>query len=302
MGLNVYNIKKWIKMFAGKSVLHVNQGMGRAFVTDTVKGYFNDLTQKVLRQPEYVDSMELPTVKTEWGEDILFPVAIFQYALGCWDLYQLNHVEKYKKKFIDCANWALEMQEPCGAWNNFFFAYPKNPYGAMAQGEAMSVLVRAWSITKEEKYLSAARRAADFMLKPVEEGGTSQYCGNELILLEYTHLPAVLNGWIFSLFGLYDLCIEYDEAKYKDALNQTLDTLGKTIQKFDRGYWSNYDLDGHIASPFYHHLHVAQMNALAMITGNKIYNEYCSKWHGEDANKIKRIRATLVKGYQKIRN
>lgn len=302
MGLSIYNIKKWAKMFAGKSVLHVNQSMGQAFTAGELKGYFNDLTQKVLMQPEYVDSSKFPTVKTEQGEDILFPVAIFQYALGCWDLYQLNSDTRYDRKFIACADWALETQEPNGAWNNFFFAYPKNPYGAMAQGEAISVLVRAWSVTKEDKYLVAAKSAADFMLKSVEDGGTSRYTENGLVLLEYTHLPAVLNGWVFSVFGLYDLCIVCNEEKYKDALDKTLRTLEKTMPKFDCGYWSNYDLDNHIASPFYHHLHVAQMNALACITGNDLYKEYSSKWRREEENKFKKFRATLVKGYQKIRS
>lgn len=303
MGLSVYNIKKWMKMFTGKSVLHVNQGMGQVFVVGELKGYFNDLTQKVLMQPKYLDSTEFPKVQTEQGEYVLFPVAIFQYALGCWDLYQINHDQKYEKKFIACADWALKTQEPSGAWNNFFFAYPDNPYGAMAQGEAISVLVRAWSVTKKEKYLTAAKRAADFMLKPVEEGGTSRYEGNELVLLEYTHLPTVLNGWIFSLFGLYDLCIVLcKNEKYKEALNKTLKTLERTMPQFDCEYWSNYDLGNHIASPFYHHLHVAQMNALALITGKELFKEYSSKWHMEEKCKLKKLKATAIKGFQKIKS
>lgn len=302
MGLSIYNIKKWAKMFAGKSVLHVNQNMGQAFIVGELKGYFNDLTQKVLMEPEYVDSTEFPTVKTEHGKDVLFPVAIFQYALGCWDLYQLNNDMRYKNKFIACADWAVKKQEPNGAWNNFFFVYPDNPYGAMAQGEAASVLVRAWSITKDDKYLAAARCAVDFMLKSVDKGGTSRYTENGLVLLEYTHLPAVLNGWVFSLFGLYDLCIACNEEKYKAALKKTLGTLEETMPKFDCGFWSAYDLDNHIASPFYHHLHVAQMNALACITGKDIYKKYSLKWHKEEENTFKKVRATLVKGFQKIRN
>ncbi len=302
MGLSIYNIKKWTKMFAGKSVLHVNQRMGQAFKPNELKGYFNDLTQKVLMQPQYVESTEFPTVKTEQGEDILFPVAIFQYALGCWDLYQLKKEDKYKKKFVDCADWTLKAQESSGAWNNFFFAYPEHPYGAMAQGEAASVLVRAWSITKEEEYFEAAKCAVDFMLKPVEDGGTAQCNYNDLVLLEYTHLPVVLNGWVFSLFGLYDLCLVCSEKKYEDALDKTLATLEKTMEKFDRGYWTNYDLDNHIASPFYHHLHVAQMEALALVTGKKLYEEYSVKWQREEENVLKKLCATVVKGFQKIRS
>lgn len=302
MGLSIYNIKKWAKMFAGKSVLHVNQNMGQAFIVGELKGYFNDLTQKVLMEPEYVDSTEFPTVKTEHGKDVLFPVAIFQYALGCWDLYQLNNDMRYKNKFIACADWAVKKQEPNGAWNNFFFAYPDNPYGAMAQGEAASVLVRAWSITKDDKYLAAARCAVDFMLKSVDNGGTSRYTENGLVLLEYTHLPAVLNGWVFSLFGLYDLCIACNEEKYKAALKKTLGTLEETMPKFDCGFWSSYDLDNHIASPFYHRLHIAQMNALVRITKKDIYYKYYLKWSEEEESKFKKFRATLVKGFQKIRS
>lgn len=302
MGLSLYNIKKWTKMLAGKSVLHVDQRMGQAFEVDALKGYFNDLTQKVLMQPQYVESIDLPTVKTELGEDILFPVAIFQYALGCWDLYLLEKKEKYRKKFLDCVEWTIKTQEATGAWNNFFFVYPEHPYGAMAQGEATSVLVRAWTLTKDDKYLSAAKQAIDFMLKPVEQGGTSKYGNSDLVLLEYTHLSVVLNGWIFSLFGLYDICLACGETKYKDALNKTLKTLEKTLDKFDRGYWSNYDLDNHIASPFYHHLHIAQMEALNLITKKQVYADYSEKWKAEENSGLKKLRATAVKGYQKIRS
>ena len=302
MGLSVYNIKKWAKMFAGKSVLHVGQSMGQAFEVNELKGYFNDLTQKVLMQPQYVESNDLPTVKTEQGEDILFPVAIFQYALGCWDLYLLKKEDRYRKKFFDCAEWTIKTQESTGAWNNFFFAYPEHPYGAMAQGEAASVLVRAWSLTKEDKYLSAARQAVDFMLKPVKQGGTSQYDNGDLVLLEYAHLSPVLNGWIFSLFGLYDICLACNEKKYEEVLTQALRTLEKTIEKFDRSYWSNYDLDNHIASPFYHHLHIAQMKALALVTGKQVYAEYSAKWKIEENSSFKKFRAIAVKGFQKIRS
>lgn len=42
------------------------------------------------------------------------------------------------------------------------------------------------------------------MLLPVTEGGTSEYSSNGLILKEYPDKAPVLNGWIFSAFGLFD--------------------------------------------------------------------------------------------------
>ena len=40
MGLSVYNIKKWWLMLSGKSVLHVNQDMGKQFSVGKLEGYY----------------------------------------------------------------------------------------------------------------------------------------------------------------------------------------------------------------------------------------------------------------------
>ncbi|OUP58046.1 hypothetical protein B5F14_08290 [Faecalitalea cylindroides] len=301
MGLSIYNIKKWIKMFTGNSVLHVDQSLGEVFTPSKLEGYFNNLTKKVEMQPQYLENDCLPTVKTEKGEDILFPVAIFQYGLGCWDLYLIKKDEKYKIKFLQCAEWAIENQDSQGAWNNFFFAYPDHPYGAMAQGEGASLLTRAWQITKKEEFLKAAKRAIHFMLQPVEKGGTSKYIDEDLILLEYTHLPAVLNGWIFSVFGLYDICLVCEDEKFKTSLNKTLKTLENYMSFFDCDYWSNYDLNNHITSPFYHHLHIAQMKALYLITEKEVFLRYEKKWTKEERKKSNKIRAIIHKSIQKIK-
>jgi hypothetical protein len=74
----------------------------------------------------------------------------------------------------------------------------------MAQGEGVSLLVRAYVDTGKNSYLQYAKKAVDFMLTDIEEGGTTSYNGNECIFLEYPHRKAVLNGWIFSWWGLYD--------------------------------------------------------------------------------------------------
>ena len=41
MAINIYNIKKWHKMLTGKSVLHVNQDLGKYFEAKELKGYYN---------------------------------------------------------------------------------------------------------------------------------------------------------------------------------------------------------------------------------------------------------------------
>ena len=86
----------------------------------------------------------------------------------------------------------------------------------MSQGEGASLLLRAYAETKDIRYFNAAKKAIDFMLIDVSCGGVSERRENELYLLEYTHLPLVLNGWIFALWGIYDLSLVLPE--YKKSL------------------------------------------------------------------------------------
>lgn len=301
MALNAFNIKKWCKMLLGKSILHVNQNLGLCFVPGKLNGYFNNLTEKVTRLPEILNNEQLPVVISESGQKVCFPVAIFQYGLGAFDLYLLNNDEKYLSKFKQCVDWALEKQEKSGAWNNFYFVYPDNPYGAMCQGEGASLLIRAYDLFRDEKYKLAACNALKFMIKPMEQGGTSLYQNDGLILMEYTHLPAVLNGWIFALFGLYDYCLIDDEISFREALNNTINTLKRVLPIYDCGFWSMYDSHGMIASPFYHNLHIAQMKALHLIDGDELFGKYTSLFETYQNSLICRLKSFIVKASQKIR-
>ena len=278
MAVNLYNIKKWYLMLSGKSILHVNQDLGKCFSATEIKGYYNNLTEKVTKEKELLETDKLPRLKTENGKTVLFPVGIFQYGLGAYDLFILDRNKIYLEKFRQCVEWTVTNQEESGAWKNFDYVFPDDPYGAMCQGEGASLLIRAYKQYGDKKYLDAAIKAIDFMLKPVEEGGTSDYIDGGLILLEFTNSAAVLNGWIFALFGLYDLVLVTDTEKYKKALKNTVNTIINKLPDFDCGYWSMYDLNGKITSPFYHNLHIAQMQAMYMITNEKVFDEYAKKW------------------------
>ena len=300
MDITIYNIKKWYRMLTGKSILHVKQNMGSVFVPGELNGYYNNLTEKVTKEPKLLESEELPTLKTEKGKIIYFPVSIFQYGLGAYDLYLMTNEKKYLDKFEQCANWAIKNQQSNGAWSNFFYIYPEHPYGAMCQGEGASLLSRAYKHYANSVFSVGATKAIDFMLRSTEDGGTAQYKNDELILLEYTHLSAVMNGWIFALFGLYDLTLVNDDEKYKKALSKTLSTLQKYLPKFDNGYWSLYDLDIKIASPFYHNLHIAQLEALYVATGHEIFYYYQQRFNMYASNRWNRNRAFFLKALQKV--
>ena len=277
MGVSIYKIKKWYKMLTGQSISHVTQGTGTCYAKETVAGYYNDLTEKITRDdPDIL----VPKYYVDSGEELFFSIGIFQYGLAAYDLYLQTGEQIYVRKLLACADWAVENQQEDGGWQTFAHECPEQPYSSMAQGEGISMLIRAYMVTKEEKDLAAAAKAKDFMLKPLDEGGTTDYRGTDVYLYEYTFRPLVLNGWIFSLWGLYDYCKYTEDGKTGEILAATLETLKKKLPEFDIGYWSMYEDGKRICSPFYHDLHIAQLSVMYDLFGDEIYREFARKWDG----------------------
>lgn len=260
MSISLYKIKKWVNMLRGKSVHHVLQDEGKVYSKTEVMGYYNNLTEKVTCFGRTDNSVPLSRVDS--GEEMYFPIEIFQYGLASYDLYLGNKDENMFEKVISCADWDVNNQQSDGGWITFAHENSEKPYSAMAQGEGISLLIRAYIATGEQKYVDCAEKAKDFMIKPIEQGGTANYEGEDIYLLEYMYEPLVLNGWIFSLWGLRDYYIFTKDGRTKEVFAAALKTLEKTLQYFDNGYWSKYDIEKRICSPFYHSLHIAQLNVM----------------------------------------
>ena len=285
-------------MLLGKSIDHIEQPVGKLFVANSLNGYFNDLTGKVNNQIWLVDSEELPKVKDDYGNDVVFPVAIIQFGLGLYDLYLGTGDIRYKNKFFQCALWAYENQQDNGAWDNFSIFFPENPFGAMCQGEAASLLLRAYKECGENKYYLAAKKAIDYMLLPETSGGVTSYINGSPCFLECTNHSAILNGWIFALMGVYDMALF--EQNYKKYFEDSLELLADFLPKYDAGDWSLYDLSGNYASPFYHRLHIAQLKALTIISNNESIKMYLEKFTSYENNVYYRLKAFAIKAWQKM--
>ncbi len=297
MSISIYKIKKWYKMMTGKSISHVNQGIGTCYSKNEVAGYYNDLTEKVTKDdPDIL----VPMYHVDTGEEIYFSIGVFQYGLAAYDLYLTTHDEVYKNKLIACANWAVENQQDDGGWITFAYNKPDAPYSSMAQGEGISMLIRAAIATDNKRYTEAADKAKDFMLKPISEGGTTEYRGQDVIFYEDTANPVILNGWIFSLWGLYDYCKYTNDDSVQKIFESSLDTLKNKLSDFDIKFWSRYDDGKNICSPFYHKLHIAQLNVMYDLFGDSIYKVTADKWEQYQNSFWKRKRAFFKKAMQKI--
>lgn len=307
--------KHWGGMLLGKSYWHAQQGLGRRFVPGQLLGYYNDLTAKA-NWTGPVDDNDLPLNQDMSGNFIHFPTTLFQKALAHWDRWLESKLTDYSERaeFLKIAEWALKEQDANGGWAIWpvlGLSYA-SPYSAMTQGEAVSVLVRAFSLTQNERFAVAARRSLGLMLSAIEQGGTCRSLpGGGLVLEEVPQVPhnTLLNGWIFALYGLYDYLLlaqagQEDAAWAEVALQDCISALLAYLPQFNAGFWSYYDTSGNLASPFYQQLHIAQLRALEMTFPE--HAESIGRWRGlferQAASRLNRVRAIALKAYQKLRH
>jgi len=291
-------------MLAGKSYYHQPQGIGKVFEPGKLTGYFNDLTHKTNWNGK-TDENGVPVNTLSNGKSCQFPITITQKALGHWDNFLINNNKDDKIKFLTISNWLVQNQDDNGGWNTWeaFTQNTRLKYSAMTQGQAISVLCRACKLTNDKKYRLAADKALKLLLTSVKDGGVCFYQEESVFLEESPsqNRKTVLNGWIFALFGLYDYTLIFKSEKINNILNKTLKTLSDNLAQFDSGYWSYYNNQKYICSPFYHNLHINQLNAVSMISDDKTFKNYARKWQNYESKKLNVFRAVLIKAFQKIK-
>jgi len=241
------------------------------------------------------------------------PIAVAQYGLGNYNLFVRTGDPERRRKYLAVAGWLVNnlQQNPAGLWvwnHHFDWEYRtrlKAPwYSALAQGQGISLLVRAHRETNEVRYLDAAQRAFGPFLKNIDEGGVvyedeyGQTWFEEYIVSPPTH---ILNGFIWASWGVYDYFLATRDPHAQKLFEQAVRTLADNLERYDVGFWSLYEQSGTrlkmMASPFYHHLHIVQLEVLHRLTGEAIFKRYASQWNSYRQSRPKR---TAALGYKVI--
>lgn len=178
----------------------------------------------------------------------------------------------------------------------------------MTQGEGISLLLRGHEASSRDAYLQVAGDAFQAFLHPVENGGIVAYDHDGLPFLEefphrhpYSH---VLNGFIYALWGVYDFSRYTRDGNAEHLYEQGLESLKIALESYDVGFWSRYDLFPsrliNVASPFYHQLHIAQLEALWFICRLPEFRAVALRWRSYQRSRPSVVRATLLKGLYKV--
>ena len=244
------------------------------------------------------------------------PIAIAQYGLGNYNLYLDTNDQSRLIKFYAVADWMVEHLEPNDkgifVWNHYFdFEYRStlhSPwYSGLAQGLGLSLLLRAFQESNDQKYMDAHEKAWFSFTKDVDEGGVMYTDDNsDLWIEEYIVDPPthILNGFIWALWGVYDTWKYLNNTKAKDLFFQCCDTIEKNLYRYDQSYWSLYEQSGTIlpmlASPFYHHVHIVQLIILSRLTGRELFKKTAEKWESYTHTRLNYYRAFLGKALFKV--
>jgi hypothetical protein len=158
---------------------------------------------------------------------------------------------------------------------------------AMVQGWVGAVFVRAHQVTGDPRYRAAAIDAVGPCFVPVDVGGVRDTERTGRVFYEKYALPGqtrhVLNGFMSSLLGLWDVARATGDADAHRAFDDGVATLDDTVlASYDNGHTSLYDQHpDRRATPscvFYTWVHARQLAALARITGQHRLATWAVRW------------------------
>jgi hypothetical protein len=248
--------------------------------TGTPRGYYLDFRAKT-------------TARGAHAPEHLLPADLAQLALGWWELH-LSGDRSAGDRFVDIA----AQLERSGVDEHgelvwlYGVAVPKlglqPPWrSALAQGQAASVFVRAFLHTGDERFATAAKRAIAPLLPGSPSGLVATTADGPVPEEAPSDPPSlILNGWIYALWGLWDVARGLADSASNEQFSASAECLRRSLERYDAGWWSLYSLYPYrlpdLAKPFYHRLHIDQLDVLYRLVGFAELQSTAKRWRGYD--------------------
>ena len=298
----------WLKVEEGEGYLKLN--------LDNVRDYYLDFSNKSLyKGPFDKNGVPLLDYKGSIGKQYN-PCAIAQYGLGLISKYLKTKKLEMLEKAIIQGNWLCEnikiSKNNIGRLEyNFgdasYVNIKKGYISAIAQGQAISLLLRLFIITGDKKYMLGAENLFRSFLYPISENGVVNFDKENNIFLEEaltSRVSCILDGFIYAIFGVYDYYLITNSEQAKELFDNCCKTLKKILPKFDLGFWSRADMylerPKMPASYFYHNVHIYQLKAMYSITKIEDFQYFYILWKRYRDNIFYRYIALVYKCYFKI--
>lgn len=303
--------RKFLRDLNGNKHLKINQEN----TTPLLSGYyfkFEENLSKLNRLIHSFDEKGVPIntsyIDVEKQQLHYYPITIGQYGLAVFHSWLSTRQEVKKQLFLNIADWFQTHAVTDNDLGTYWLTeVPKPEFqvfkpwkSAFAQSRGISILLRAWQITGEEKYLATASKALIPFTKDISEGGVAVDRNmQETFYEEYVaaHPTRVLDGHGFSLFGLYDFVratsdkrlAEYNRLALR-LFNEGVEGLIRQLPSFDMGFWLRFnrcEVPGYPKDDpctiSYLRLVLLQIEVLYRITKREELLEYRNKFGKYDA-------------------
>ena len=249
------------------------------------------------------DSLGIPMLS--YNEKLFYyPVQYTQIPLSYFANYIETQDESVKDEFLVMANFIkdnLKAYDGFSVWecNENIRGYKMSlPWSSsMAQGFGIGVMLQAYSLTDENSFLKAANSAVNAYKYNIKEHGVkSNWNGNDFYEEYADPNSHVLNGYIFSLAGLYYHYQYTNDEHSKSLFDNGIETLKLNINEYDADFTSFYGKlsykEYQYASAInedpdhYHELVIYQLLMLYHWTGEKIFYNYAHKFLQQDTGEV----------------
>jgi hypothetical protein len=271
----------------------VPQRKGSFRAGEPLSGYYNDLTPEVRAASPAAAAERLASLVRDPHANY---TTVAQLGLGTWQLGLADPA--WYTVTTRAARWLAGRLDDDGRlvvrWRMPHTFTVEPPWiSALMQAEAVSLFLRASFVG--EPLLAEAAAAA----RPLVEGSPILVeTAQGPVLQEYPTSPPshVLNGWIYGLFGLYDLATlgaSTEElrgpsvAAAGDAFRRGAAAVAARAHLYDAWGWSRYDLYPHrivhVASPYYHRLHIELLRALDDLAPDVRLTTVADRWEASAA-------------------
>jgi hypothetical protein len=216
--------------------------------------------------------------------------------IAWWGLVNLGHFlrhndETSRTAFLKQIDWleAHAVIRPDGSvvWQNNFDCiqaktFLKAPWvSAYDQGLVISALVRGYRFTKRPHLLELLHGAGKIFELDVRQGGIREPLPSGALYSELPgeSIPGILDGFMSSLLGLYDLYTETGDPAVGRLFTDGIEGLKSMLPAWDyRKRWSWYASREYLCPPGYHWLNRVLLETLGRLSGEPLLAEYAEAW------------------------
>jgi hypothetical protein len=223
------------------------------------------------------------------GRKVHHPLVIARYGITLLQSYRITHDPAFVLRAQVNASYLIKtaISRDGALYIPYRFTYAlfgnrsdliRAPwYSAMNQGAALSLFLRLYEVTGEQRWRSAADSTfATFVQRrstkrPWISFVPRRYDRRYLWFEEYAKNPPTqpLNGHIYALFGVYEYALASGSKAAADVFDGGVTAVRHQVHRFRvRGGVSYYSLRVHARYTSYHCLHIGMLKLLARMTGD----------------------------------